>query len=84
MAINLESLDRSKPGVDEGSQLVLSGSSFEVTQVGNLEGEGPGEGHPLDNSEGTRIGNKLGISDGEVPGITLRFSERSKVWGDKG
>ena len=60
------SADRIKPCVDEGSGLVLSGGAFEGTCVGNLECEGPGEGDPLGNSEGTMAVNKLGISDGEV------------------
>ena len=32
----------------------------------------------MGNSEVTRVGNKLGISDGEVMGITLRVD---KTWG---
>ena len=42
MEIKLGTLERIKPGVDEGSGMVLSGGSFEITWVGNLEGEGPG------------------------------------------
>ena len=33
----------------------------------------------LGNSEGTRVVNKLGISDGEVLGITLRGADRKKL-----
>ena len=35
--------------------MVLSGVSFEVTRIGNLEKEGPGEGDPLVNSKGNRV-----------------------------
>ena len=35
-------------------------------------------------SEGTRVRNKLGISNGEVPGITLIVAERSKLGGGEG
>ena len=40
---------RSKPGVDELSELVLSGGYFEVTWVGKIEGSGTGEGDPIGN-----------------------------------
>ena len=49
LRITLGDLDRSKPGVDEGYGLVLSGGSFGVTWVDNLESAGPGEGDPLGN-----------------------------------
>ena len=62
---------RIKPGVDEILGLVLSGRSVEVTWVGNLEGSWYGDSEPLSNSKGTRVGNKLGISYGEVPGRSL-------------
>ena len=42
MGITLVSTDRSKPGVDEGSGLLLSGVYFEVTLFGYLEGTMPG------------------------------------------
>ena len=35
------------------------------------------------NLVGTRVGYKLGISDGEVPGITLGVVDRSKLGGDE-
>ena len=38
----------------------------------------------MGNLEGTRVGNKLGIFDGEVTGITLGVSYRSKFGDDKG
>ena len=38
---------------------------------GSLEGAGPGQCNPLVISEGTGVGIKLGIYDGEVPVITL-------------
>ena len=60
-----------KPGVDEVPGLILLGGSVVVSWVGNLEGEGNGEGDPLGNSEVTRVGNKLVISYGEVPGRLL-------------
>ena len=67
-----------KPDVDKGSGIVLSGGSFGVTWVGNLESAGPGEGDPLVSSEVNRVGNKLGISDGEGLGIKLEVAGRSK------
>ena len=42
--IILGSTERSKPVVDEGSGLFLSGVSVEVTWVGNLKGSWPVEG----------------------------------------
>ena len=63
--------------------MVLSGGPFGVNCFGKLEHAGPREGDPLINSEGTRAGNKLGISDGEVLGITLKVADRSKLGGDK-
>ena len=83
LGITLGVSDRSKPGVDKVSGLVLSGGYYGVTWVGNLESAGPGEGEPLNNPEGTRVGNKLGISDGEVLGIILGVASRSKLGGDK-
>ena len=59
LGITLGSASRRKTVVDEGSGLVLSGGSFEVTWVGNLEGVGLGEGDPMGDSEGNRVGNKL-------------------------
>ena len=84
MGITLGAADISEPGVDEGSGLVLSVVSFEVTWVSNIEGEGPGEGDPVGNSEVTRVGIILGISGGEVRGITLGVSDRSKLGDDEG
>ena len=74
---------RSKPGVDEGSGVVLSGGSIEFTWVDNLEGAGPGGGEPLSNSEGTRVDNKLRIYDVGVLVITHGASDRSKLRGEK-
>ena len=37
LGITLGTEDRRKPVVDEGSRLILSGGSVEVTWVGNLE-----------------------------------------------
>ena len=62
--------------------MVVSCGSFEVTWVGNLEGAGNVEGDSLGNLEGTRVGNKLGIFDGEVPGIKLVVADRRKLGGD--
>ena len=80
----MRSSNRIKPGVDEGSGLVLSGGYFEGTLIGNFEGAGPVEGYPLGNSEGTRVVNKLGIYDGGVPSIAFRVVDRSKLGGDEG
>ena len=71
--------DRIKPGVDEGSGIVLSGGSFWFTWVGNLDISVPIEGDPHGNSEGTRVGNKLVISYGEVLGIMLRVLDIIKI-----
>ena len=38
----------------------------------------------MGNSEVTRVGNKLGISDGEVMGIKLGIPEILKFGGDEG
>ena len=84
LGIALRAADKSEPGIDEESGLVLLCGSFEVTWVGNIEGAGPGEGDSLDNSEVTRVGNILGLSAGEVPRNTLGFAERSKLGGDEG
>ena len=59
--------------------MTLSGFSFGVTWVSNLEISGLIEGDLLYNSEGNRVGNKLGISDVEVLGITLGFVDRRKI-----
>ena len=64
--------------------MFLSGVSFEFTWLCNLEGAGPGEVNYLGYSEGTRSGHQIGISYGEVPGITLRVAYRRKLVGDKG
>ena len=64
--------------------MVLFGGSFQGTWVGNIDGAGPGGGGPLVDSEGTRVENKLGISDGEVPGITLVVADRIKLGCDEG
>ena len=42
LGITLGVVDRSKPGVDVVSGLVLSGVFFLVTWAGNLESAGPG------------------------------------------
>ena len=84
LGILLGSAKRIKPGVDEGSGMILSGGSFGVNWVGNLESAGPREVDTLGNSEGTRVGNKLGISDGEVLGIKLGVADRRKLGGEKG
>ena len=47
MGITLGAAYKIKPGFDEGSGLVLSGGSFEVTSVINLEVADPGEGYLL-------------------------------------
>ena len=60
----------------------LSGGSFDYACYGKLEIAGTGEGDPLVNSEGNRVGNKLGIYYGEGLGITLIVSDRSKLGGD--
>ena len=83
MGIILGDAYRSKPGVDEGSGVVLSGGSIEFTWVDNLEGAGPGGGEPLSNSEGTRVDNKLIIYDVGVSVITHGVSDRSKLRSDK-
>ena len=36
------------------------------------------------NLEGTGVDKKLGIYEGEVPGITLEVADRTKLGGDKG
>ena len=83
LGITLGAADRSKPGVDEVSGLVLADGSGEVTWVGNLEVAGLVEGGPLGNLGGTRVGDKLGIYGGEVPGITLVVADRRKLGGDE-
>ena len=42
MGTTCRAADRIKPGVDEGSGLVLAGVSFEGIWVGNLEDADPG------------------------------------------
>ena len=79
MSITLGAADRRKPGVDEGSGMVLSGGSFEVNLVGNIDFVGPGEGYPIRNSEVILFGSKLGIYGGEVMGITFGVADRSKL-----
>ena len=37
----------------------------------------------MDNSERTRVGNNLGISNGEVPGITLGAARKIKFGADE-
>ena len=74
LGITLRSAEINKLGVDEGSGMILSDVSIEVTWVGNIEGAGPGEGEPWVNSVVNRVGNKLGVSDGEVTGIKIRVS----------
>ena len=83
MDITLGVADRSKPGVDEGSRLVLSGGSFGVTWVVILESAGTGDSDPLGSSKGIRVGNKVGISVGEVMVITLGVADRSKLGCEK-
>ena len=83
MGSTLGYADRSKPCVDEGSGVFLSGGSIEFTWVDNLEGSGPGGGEPLGNSEGTRVDNKLIIYDVGVSVITHGVSDRSKLRSDK-
>ena len=63
--------------------MVLSGVSFQGTWVDKFEGAGPGEGDPLDNSEETRVENKLGIFYDEVMVITLGVADRVKLGGDE-
>ena len=36
----------------------------------------------MGNPEGTRVGNKLGIYFGELTGLTLRVTDKSKLGGD--
>ena len=38
----------------------------------------------MSNSEETRVGYKLGITDGEVTGIKLKFADIIKIGGDEG
>ena len=64
--------------------MILSGGSVDFNSVGQLEGAETGEGEPQGNLEVTRVGNKLGISDGEVTGYTIRVSDRSKLGGYEG
>ena len=42
-----------------------------VAWVCNLEGAGPGYDEPMGDLELTRVVNKLGMYDGEVPGRSL-------------
>ena len=82
MVITLLVADRIKPVFDEGSWMVLTGGSFEVTCVGNIESAGPGEVDPLGNSEGTMVYNKIGIYYGEVLGIALVLADRINIGDD--
>ena len=50
LGITLGIADRSKPGVDDGLGMVLSGVSFGVTWVDNLESAGSGDVDPLGHS----------------------------------
>ena len=84
MDIICRAADRRKPRVDEVSGMVLSGGSFEGTWDYNLESAGNIEGDPIVNSEVTGVGNKLGISDSKVPGITIRAIDISKLGGNEG
>ena len=63
--------ERSKLEIDEGPVPVLLVGSFEVDRDVKLEDTGRGEGDKLGILEVTGVGNKIGISDGEVMGITL-------------
>ena len=83
LVIALLASDRRKTADDKLSGLVLSGVYIEVTWVGNLEGAGAGEGGPLGNSEGTRVGNILVIYYGAVPGITFGVTYIRKFRGDE-
>ena len=84
LGITQGAAERIKPGVDEGSGLVVSGGSFEGTFFSYLEGSGLLEGDPVGNLEVTRVGNKVIIFYVEVLGITLRVAERSKLGGREG
>ena len=70
-------------GGDEGSGPDLSCGTFEGDIDANLEGVGPGDIYLLGNLQGTRVDNKIGISNGEVPGITLGVAGRRKLWDDR-
>ena len=50
LSITLGASDRRNPDVDDGSGMDLSGGSFGITWVGNLEISDPGEGDTLGNS----------------------------------
>ena len=84
MSITLGAEERRKTDVDELSGLVLSGVSFGVIWVGNLESVGPGECDPLGNSEGNEVGNKIGIYNVEIMGSTPVVADRSKLGCDEG
>ena len=62
--------------------MVLTGVSFEVTCVGNIESAGTGEDDTLGDSKGTMFDNKLCISYGKVLGITLVLADRTKIGDD--
>ena len=79
MGITLGYTDRRKPGVDEGSGLILSSVSLEDTCVVNLEVAGHGYGDTMGSSEGTRVGNKPSIYDGRLLDIPFRAADRSKL-----
>ena len=66
-------VDRRKNGGDEISGMVSSYVSCDVTNDGILERVVPGEGDPMVILEGNVYGIKIGISDGEVMGTTLRY-----------
>ena len=63
--------------------MVFSGYSIGVTLAGNIQISGPGEGFSLINSEGTGVGNKLGIYAGKLLGITLVVADRIKLGCEK-
>ena len=71
LGITLGSEDINKPSVYEGSGMILSGGSIEVTWVGNLEVAGPEEGETRGNSEGNRFLNKIVIYDSEGMGRSI-------------
>ena len=70
---------RSKLGGNRVSGPVVSCGSFEGDSGVNRESEGSGEVDPLVISEVPGVGIKLGISDGEVPGIIQGSEYRSKL-----
>ena len=65
MGIALGDSDRSKPGVDEVSGLVLSDGYFEGNWYGNIDGAGPGEDKTMGISKVTSYGIRE-VPDSEV------------------